>query len=73
MLQCKSFVPLVFLPLQIMGFQSLPSEAINTVLSLVDLPSLKSTRLLSKQFSSHATPLLFENIEIWLQTTSLTR
>lgn len=56
-----------------MDIQSLSPEVLNILIFLVDLPSLKSTRLVSKQFSEYATPRLFASIEIWLQTTSLTR
>ena len=56
-----------------MAFDTVPPEILNAILSLVDRPALKAIRLGNKLLAKRLAPLLFSDLESWLQSESLAR
>jgi len=52
-------------------FEDLPPEILKAIVSFAEPSTWKNLRLVNKATELHATPLLFRNIEVWIQSHSL--
>lgn len=56
-----------------MSFEKIPIEVLRHIVLFGDRSDLKSLRIVNKTLAIVTAPFLFKEVEVWLQTNSLSR